>query len=108
MHGSLAAIIRPVYLTLLLILLAGCSLFSRGKPQGIANDTTLQAEVQTALSREPTLTGAQINVHSTDGVVELSGSVRSTAMKSRAGLVAASVRGVIQVHNDLLVQASGK
>jgi osmotically-inducible protein OsmY len=108
MHSAFAAIIRTICLTLLLTFLADCSLFSRGKPQSVANDATLQAKVQTALSRDPTLGGAQINIHSTDGVVDLGGSVKSTAMKSRAGLVAASVPGVAQVHNDLLVQASGK
>jgi hypothetical protein len=100
-HRSLSRL-RLVSLSFLLTLLAGCSLFSRPKPESGANDAILQAEVSNALNSDPALGGQQITVQSREGVIELKGPVKSAAVKSRAGLVAASVPGVVQVHNDLL------
>jgi hypothetical protein len=102
MHNARATWMRRVFLTCVLAFLAGCSLFSRSKPQSGASDATLQVEVRDALSRDIALQGQQIIVQSRDGVIDLSGTVRSLAVKSRAGLVAASIPGVVQVHNDLL------
>src|SRR5262249_27611360 len=104
MHSARAAWIRlrPVCLACWLALLAGCSLFSRSKPESAASDATLQTEVSDALTRDPALRDQRIIVQSREGVIDLSGTVKSTAVKSRAGLVAASVPGVVQVHNDLL------
>ena len=104
MHGAPDAIraLRAIVLALLATLLAGCSLFSRPKQEPVADDATLQVEVRNALGGEPALRGQQIMVQSRDGVIDLSGKVKSMAVKARAGLVAASVPGVVQVHNDLL------
>ena len=93
---------RPVFLAWVLTLLAGCSLFSRSKPESAASDATLQEEVSHALSGDPAVQGQPIIVQSRDGVIDLSGTVKSLAVKSRAGLVAGSMPGVVQVHNDLL------
>lgn len=104
MHSAGAALMRrrPVFLACVLTLLAGCSLFSRSKPESAASDATLQAEVSHALGRDPALRGQRIIVQSCEGVIDLSGTVKSLAVKSRAGLVAASIPGVVQVRNDLL------
>ena len=102
MRRAPAVFIRSASLTLLLIFLPGCSLFSRAKPQSVPNDATLHAQVTNALSRDHTLQGEQIAVRSLEGVIDLSGTVKSPAIKARAGLVAASIPGVVQVHNDLL------
>jgi len=99
--------LRLVSLSFLLTLLAGCSLFSHPRPESAANDARLQAEVGNALSRDPALRGQQIMVQSREGVIELTGPAKSVAVKSRAGLVAASIPGVVQVHNDLLTPGPG-
>ena len=88
-------------LALLLALLAGCSLFSK-RPEPGVSDSAIQAQIQKALSSDPLLKGTQVNVHSADGIVELTGKAKSGAIKSRAGIIAASTPGVVQVHNDLL------
>jgi len=80
----------------------GCAVFSRPKPESAASDATLQMEVVKALSQDLALRGQPISVQSREGVIDLSGKVKSLAIKSRAGLVAASIPGVVQVHNDLL------
>ena len=99
--------LRPVFLGLGLTALVGCSLFSRSKPESVENDVSLQAEVRNALSRDPALRAQAITVQSRDGVIDLTGPVKSLALKSRAGLVATSVPGVVQVHNDLLAPGPG-
>lgn len=93
---------RVTLVGLLLSLLVGCSLLGRGKAHPIVNDTALGDAVENALRQEPSLQGAKIQVRSAQGIIELTGPVQSVAVKSRAGLVAASVPGVVQVHNDLL------
>ena len=55
------------------------------------------------LSEDPLTKDTRFTVESAGGVVELTGYVDSTAAKSRAGIIAASAPGVIQVRNDLLV-----
>ena len=46
----------------------------------------------------------QINVGTEKGVVQLTGFVDSTTMKSRAGEIARSVEGVKAVRNDLEIR----
>jgi osmotically-inducible protein OsmY len=104
MHSAPDALVRlrPIFFTLLLVLFMGCAVFSRPKPESAASDATLQMEVVKALSQDLALRGQPISVQSREGVIDLSGTVKSLAIKSRAGLVAASIPGVVQVHNDLL------
>jgi osmotically-inducible protein OsmY len=44
-----------------------------------------------------------VEVHSLNGVVQLSGFVDSAAAKDRAGQIASSTKGVVQVYNNLLL-----
>jgi osmotically-inducible protein OsmY len=101
MRSLPGTLVRVLFLTLVVTLVSGCSLFSR-KQQPRVNDAALQTGVRDALSRDPALKGVLITVQSVDGIIELRGTVKSPALKSRAGQVAASVPGVAQVHNDLL------
>lgn len=93
---------RIALVPVLLSLLAGCSLFGGGTGHSVVNDSALANAVENALHQEPSLQGARIQVRSVQGVIDLTGRVESVGMKSRAGLVAASTSGVVQVHNDLL------
>ncbi|MGH7970425.1 MAG: BON domain-containing protein, partial [Limisphaerales bacterium] len=86
---------------------SGCSLFGGRKPAMHAvNDRAIVDQIRAQLAEAPELKGAQVNVQSANGIVELTGTVESLAQKSRAGLIAASAAEVAQVHNDVLVSNS--
>src|SRR5262249_7589424 len=99
-------LISVCLLALWLAFLAGCSLFSK-RPEPAVNDSAIQAQIEKALGTDPLLKGTQVNVQSANGIVELTGKAKSNAIKSRAGLIAASTPGVVQVHNDLLTSPAG-
>lgn len=88
-----------------LMAVTGCGLFHKKAPPPSYNDPQLTAKVEAALKSEPLLKDSQVNVQSQNGVVQLSGEIESIAAKERAGLVAASVPGTVQVKNDLLVRS---
>ncbi|HTL55549.1 MAG TPA: BON domain-containing protein [Candidatus Limnocylindrales bacterium] len=83
----------------------GCSRFSK-RSQPAVSDTVIKSQIENALNRDPLVEGAQVSVQSVNGIVELTGKTKSSAVKSRAGLIAASTPGVVQVHNDLLISPS--
>jgi len=93
---------------LALALQSGCALLFGGKskPTASVDDGALVARIHAMLAQDPIVKQAEVNVASAKGVVELTGYVGSMSIKSRAGLVAASTPGVVQVHNDLLVSAA--
>jgi hypothetical protein len=70
------------------------------------NDTAVTAAVKTRLAREKASTLAKIGVDTRQGVVELTGTVDSQQMKTRAAEVTRQVEGVRQVVNNLKVQGS--
>lgn len=86
-----------------LVVVTGCGLFHKKAPPPTYNDPQLKAKVEAALNSEPLLKDNRVTVQSQNGVVQLSGEVESLAAKERAGLVAASVPGIVQVKNDVLV-----
>ena len=75
------------------------------KPEATAgqdmDDSMLTASVKTKLIEDATTKAYQINVGTQKGVVQLTGFVDSTAMKTRAGELARSVEGVKDIRNDL-------
>lgn len=97
----------PGCLALLFLAPATGCLFSAGKEstQAKAEDRAISTRIEQLLAREPQLKTADLRVYTANGIVELTGFVSSLAAKDRAGLVAASVAGVVQVHNDLLPPA---
>lgn len=68
------------------------------------DDSVVTASVKAKLMDDPTTKAYQINVGTEKGVVQLTGFVDSTTMKSRAGEVARSVDGVKDVRNDLEIR----
>ena len=65
------------------------------------DDSVVTARVKTALSDEPTLKSAEINVKTVNGVVQLSGFASTQENIYKAVVVARRVRGVTHVGNDL-------
>ena len=68
------------------------------------DDSVVTASVKAKLADDTTTKAYQINVGTEKGVVQLTGFVDSTAMKTRAGEIARSVDGVKQVRNDLEIR----
>lgn len=90
------------------LVVGGCDPGSGRRVGQNVDDTSITAAVKTKLAAEQgatTLTG--INVDTNGGVVSLSGTVDSEAMKQRAATLAQQVEGVTQVVNNLQVRASG-
>jgi osmotically-inducible protein OsmY len=84
---------------------------SQQQDQGIktstANSADLQKEIQTALQKDPTLSGANVNVAVTDKNVELTGSVPSKDAKDTAEQIAKAHSGGLPVKNKLKVSQGG-
>jgi hyperosmotically inducible protein len=68
------------------------------------DDSMLTASVKTKLAENADTKAHQINVGTDKGVVQLTGFVDSTAMKTQAGEIARSVEGVKTVRNDLEIR----
>jgi len=72
---------------------------------GYASDTAITAKVKAAFVAEPSLKAMNIAVETNQGVVQLSGTVDTTAQSETATRVASGVAGVKQVNNDLKVKS---
>ena len=82
----------------------GCAVTQgRETAKSYAKDKEIAARIKTALYGDPTVKGTQVEVQALNGEVQLSGFVDSQAAKDRAGEIASSTKGVVTVHNNLLV-----
>jgi hyperosmotically inducible protein len=68
------------------------------------DDTIIAAQVRKQLETKVVDGGRDINVVVSDGVVQLSGYVASTEMKTRAADVASAVQGVQDVRNNIALK----
>lgn len=68
------------------------------------DDSVITTKVKAEILHEPSLKSFQISIKTHKGVVQLSGFVDSAESVQLAGKVAASVRGVSAVRNDLIVK----
>ena len=69
-------------------------------------DTTITAEVKSALARDKNVSASSIHVDTVDGVVTLRGNVTSVEMADHAAKLAQQTSGVKSVNNQLLVVSS--
>ena len=81
--------------------LAGCA-----SPGGTSflDDATVTMRVKKAIYNDASLKVMDISVTTEAGVVDLTGTVKSKAERSRATAVATKVEGVKRVKNDLKVE----
>jgi hyperosmotically inducible protein len=70
-------------------------------------DAAITTRIKAAIAAEAGLAVLQIGVDTTDGVVKLTGEVKSQANRDTAEAIARKVDGVREVRNDLTVKASG-
>ena len=104
--------LRTVSLVLLgMLLITACSSHTgttTGQTTGEKiDDATITAEVKSKLAAEKFSTLAKVDVDTKARTVYLNGVVNSLEMKQRAGAIAASVKGVNAVVNNLSVKVSG-
>ena len=87
------------------LLNTGCAV-TRGQQSAgrYIDDKSITAKVKTALLRDSTVKGTQVNVTTLNGAVQLSGFVQTQEEKDRAGELARQVESVHQVYNNLVVQ----
>jgi len=81
------------------------SVHERLKAGQYVADSVVTAKVKAALLKDLRLTGLDIEVETYKGTVQLSGFVDSKEQVLRAARIAASVEGVITVHNSVLVKS---
>lgn len=71
--------------------------------QEYGHDATITARIKAEMYKDPAVKGTEVNVSTMNGVVQLSGFVDTAEAKERAGEIARSVPGVVDVRNDLLL-----
>jgi hyperosmotically inducible protein len=71
-------------------------------------DTTISAKVKRAMHDDQMVSGADIHVSTSAGVVTLKGQVSSREAAAHAGDVAAGVKGVRRVDNQLMVSSAAR
>ena len=72
--------------------------------KGYAGDSATTSEIKAKLLADDLVPSRKVKVETTDGVVQLSGTVGSKAQAERAESIAKAVDGVKSVKNDLKVQ----
>ena len=83
---------------------AGCAVTQGRETAGAyAKDKEIQAKIKASLYKDAVVKGTQVEVQSLNGVVQLSGFVDSPEAKDRAGQIASSTKGVVEVNNNLLL-----
>ena len=92
--------IKRACILLTILLVTGCA--STGGD--FLTDSRTTTRVKTAIYNEPELKVMAIHVSTEDGVVTLSGKVKSRAERTKAVTVARKVEGVRQVKNDLMLE----
>jgi hyperosmotically inducible periplasmic protein len=86
----------------------GCASGGGGHPAKInqtLDDATIQTRVKTAILNDPAVGGDQIDVTSQDGVVTLSGVIKSADHEARAAELARKIGGVKDVKTALKLEA---
>jgi hyperosmotically inducible protein len=87
------------------VIAAGCSVTSGQESVGAyVDDATITTRVKSRFAEDKTVAATRIQVETLKGVVQLSGFAVSEAEKQRAAQIAASVPGVKQVQNAVVVR----
>jgi len=102
---KLHSIMKFLACFVLITALMGCASTRTHEGTGeYVDDTAITTKVKSAIFTDPALKVLQINVETFKGVVQLSGFVDSRESATKAAEVARSVKGVVEVKNDLVVK----
>ena len=99
-HTKLAAVVLAAVLAV-----SACGGRTAGRT---LDDTTITTRVKTAMLNDAAVGGLAINVDTFNGVVTLSGRVRSQAEKERAIAIARQTGGVADVKDALQIIPEGQ
>jgi len=88
----------------LLAVLVGCAGAGTKTGQAI-DDTAITAKVKAQMAKDKEVSAMDVSVNTDQGVVRLSGVVKSAQEKQRAEQVARGVEGVRRVDNALVVRS---
>lgn len=75
-----------------------------GSLKGYAGDTVTTSEIKAKLLADDIVPSRNVKVETTEGVVQLSGTVKNQAQSERAESIAKAIEGVKSVKNDLKVE----
>ena len=82
----------------------GCAVAQHRESAGAyAKDKEIETKIKAAMYKDKNVKGTQVDVQSLNGVVQLSGFVDNQLARNRAGQIASSTPGVVQVYNNLLL-----
>ena len=85
----------------------GCAVTRHQETTGAyVDDSVVTTRVKTKFAEDKDVSAMAIHVETLNGVVQLSGNAKSMEEKQRAGELARSVKGVVDVHNDIIVASS--
>lgn len=96
---------RPVAAMALVVIMTACGA-ARSAPRTVAapDDQTLKTRVQTSLMNAPGVNPTAVTTEVTQGVVTLSGTVRTQAEADAAVAAARKVEGLKDVRSNLKIQ----
>lgn len=87
--------------------LVGCASTSTQESTGeYIDDTAITTKVKSKLLLDKETSGTAISVETFKGIVQLSGFVKSSQEKQRAGEIASAVDGVKRVENKISIRGS--
>lgn len=78
---------------------------TKASVSGYAGDTATTSEIKAKLLADDIVPSRNVKVETTNGVVQLSGTVKSQAQSERAESIAKAIDGVKSVKNDLAVKS---
>jgi len=96
---------RLLVMLMLTAPIGACAQAARVQSSGALDDASITARVKTVLLNDTQVAATKIDVVSTQGVVTLSGSVKSKADEARAIDLARRVQGVRDVRSQLQVSS---
>ena len=83
----------------------GCAATSTSASTGeFVDDSSITLKVKSAFVRDPAVSAMKVSVETFKGVVQLSGFVNTAEEKAQAGRVAAAVKGVTDVKNNIVIK----
>lgn len=83
----------------------GCAATPTSESTGeYVDDSSITLKVKSAFVKDPVVKAGNVSVETFKGVVQLSGFVNTAEEKAQAGRVAATVKGVTEVKNNIVIK----
>ena len=87
------------------VTLTGCAVARDQQTVGsYIDDTTITTQVKARFAEDPAVSALSIKVETLKGVVQLSGFAKNSTERDQAETIAANVKGVTRVTNDIIVK----